>query len=160
MNGGGDQLRPRVRAHGIVVQALSDEVLLYDLERHKAHCLNHTAALVWKHCDGQTSVSEIARLLERETHTPIPEEVVCLALQQLGKAHLLAEQSHAPRSVAKVSRREVMRRLGWGAAIALPLVTSIVAPTAVEAASCLSSGSVCTTSAQCCSGICSGLICT
>jgi hypothetical protein len=136
-------------------------VLVYDLERHKAHCLNRTAALVWKYCDGQTAVTEMGHLLEREVHAPVPEAVVWLALQQLGKARLLAEQIHAPQGGDKVSRREVMRRLGWGAAVALPLVTSIVAPTAVEAASCLSTGSPCTTSAQCCSGVCSGLfLCT
>jgi hypothetical protein len=154
------QLKPCARADGIVVQALPDEVLVYDLERHKAHCLNHTAALVWKCCDGQTAVSEMPHILERETHTPVPEDVVWLALQQLGKARLLAEQIHAPRGGDKVSRREVMRRLGWGAVVALPLVTSIVAPTAVEAASCLSTGSVCSSSAQCCSGVCSALLCT
>jgi Coenzyme PQQ synthesis protein D (PqqD) len=160
MNGGHDQLRPCVRADGLVVQALADEVLVYDLERHKAHCLNHTAALVWKHCDGRTSVSEIARILEGEMKTPVPEDVIWLALQQLGKAHLLAGESHTPETSKRMSRREVIRRLGWGAAVALPLVTSIVAPTAVEAASCLSTGSACTTGAQCCSGICAGLICT
>ena len=160
MNGGHDQLRPCVRADGIVVHALADEVLVYDLERHKAHCLNHTAALVWKYCDGRTSVTEMVRMLEREVKTSVPEDVVWLALQQLSKARLLAEQLNAPRGGAKVSRREVMRRLGWGAVIALPLVTSIVAPTAVEAASCLSTGAICSASAQCCSGVCSGLICT
>jgi hypothetical protein len=143
-----------------VVQALTDEVLVYDLERHKAHCLNHTAALVWKHCDGQTSVSEMVRLLEREMQAPVPEDVVWLALQQLGKARLLVERFHAPGGGDRMSRREVMRRLGWGAAVALPLVTSIVAPTAVEAATCLPTGLPCTTSAQCCSGVCAGVICT
>jgi hypothetical protein len=157
MNAGYTQLRPCARADGLVVHALPDEVLVYDLEGHKAHCLNQTAALVWKYCDGQTTVTQMASILEREMHTPIPEDVVWLALRQLGKACLLAEQLQAPRSGAKVSRREVMRRLGWGAVIALPLVTSIVAPTAVEAASCLSTGSACTTSAQCCSGVCAGL---
>ena len=159
MNGGYDQLRPCVRADGLVVQALPDEVLVYDLERHKAHCLNHTAALVWKHCDGRTSVTGMVRMLEREMKTPVPEDVVWLALQQLGKARLLAGESHAPETGKRMSRREVIRRLGWGAAVALPLVTSIVAPTAVEAASCLSTGAACTTSAQCCSGVCLALVC-
>jgi hypothetical protein len=160
MNAGHDQLRPCVRADGLVVQALPDEVLVYDLERHKAHCLNHTAALVWKHCNGQTSVSEMVRILAGEMQTPVPEDDVWLALQQLGKAHLLAEQIHAPGGDGRMSRREVMRRLGWGAAVALPLVTSIVAPTAVEAATCLASGMPCTTGAQCCSGVCAGVVCT
>jgi hypothetical protein len=160
MNAGHDQLKPCVRADGLVVQALPDEVLVYDLERHKAHCLNHTAAQVWKHCDGQTSVAEMVCKLEQEMKTPVPEDVVWLALQQLGKARLLAEKIDAPETGKRISRREVIRRLGWGAAVALPLVTSIVAPTAVEAASCLSTGSACTSSAQCCSGVCAGIICT
>jgi hypothetical protein len=160
MNGRRDQLKPCVRANGLVVQALPDEVLVYDLERHKAHCLNHTASLVWKHCDGRTSVTEMVRVLEREMNNPVPEDVVWLALQQLGKAQLLAGEPHALETGKRMSRREVIRRLGWGAAVALPLVTTIVAPTAVEAASCLSTGSVCTTGAQCCSGVCAGLICT
>jgi Coenzyme PQQ synthesis protein D (PqqD) len=159
MNAGHDQLRPCVRADGLVVHALTDEVLVYDLERHKAHCLNHTAALIWKHCNGQTSVSEMVRMLEGEMQTPVPEDVVWLALQQLRKARLLAEQTHTPGRGKGMSRREVMRRLGWGAAVALPLVTSIVAPTAVEAATCLGSGSACTTGAQCCSGLCVGSVC-
>jgi hypothetical protein len=141
------------------VQALPDEVLVYDLERHKAHCLNHTAALVWKHCDGQTSVTEMVRMVEGEMQTPVPEDVVWLALQQLGKAHLLAEQIRTPAGGKWMSRREVIRRLGWGAAVALPLVTSIVVPTAVEAATCLGTGSACTTGVQCCSGLCVAFLC-
>ena len=52
---------PRMREQGLVVDDLPDEVLVYDLDRHQAHCLNRTAALVWRHCDGQTTVKEIAR---------------------------------------------------------------------------------------------------
>lgn len=154
------QLKPCARVDGIVVQTLPDEVLVYDLERHKAHCLNHTAARIWNYCDGQTCVTDLVQSLEGEMHTPVPEEVVWLALQQLGKARLLVEPIDVPPGGDKVSRREVMRRLGWGVVVALPLVTSIVVPTAVEAASCLSTGSVCSTGAQCCSGVCAGLLCT
>jgi Coenzyme PQQ synthesis protein D (PqqD) len=159
MTAGHDQLRPRARAEGIVVQALPDEVLVYDLERHRAHCLNHTAALIWKHCDGQTSVAEMLPVLEQELQAPMPETVVWLALQQLGRAHLLEERLHRTGEGASMSRREAMRRLGWGAAVALPLVTSIVAPTAVEAATCLPGGAICTTGVECCSGVCVG-VCT
>jgi len=154
MNAGHDQLAPRARTKGLVVQALPDEVLVYDLKRHKAHCLNSTAALIWKSCDGQTPLAEMVHILEQEMNTAVPEAVVVIALQQLGRAHLLEERIHLARGGARMSRREVMRRLGWGAAVALPLVTSIVAPTAVEAATCLPGGATCTTSAQCCSGFC------
>jgi Coenzyme PQQ synthesis protein D (PqqD) len=159
MNAEHDQIRPLARAQGIVVQTLPDEVLVYDLERHKAHCLNRTAALIWKHCDGQTSVAEMLQLMQQQSKTPVPEAVVWLALRQMGRAHLLAEPIRTSESGDRMSRREVMRRLGRGAAVALPLVTSIVAPTAAEAATCLPDGSPCTTGAQCCSGLCAGFFC-
>jgi hypothetical protein len=159
MNAGDDQLRPLARAQGFVVQALPDELLVYDLERHKAHCLNRAAALIWMHCDGQTSVAEMLHILQQETKTPVPEAVVWQALQQLARVHLLAEPIRRPANVDKMSRREVMRRLGRGAAVVLPLVTSIVAPTAAEAATCLPDLSPCTAGAQCCSGLCAGFVC-
>ena len=150
---------PQARTEGLVIRALPEEVLVYDLDRDKAHCLNQTAALVWKHCDGQTSIAELVRILEQELHTAIPAEVVWLALQQLGKAHLLTERVEGLGGDARLSRREVMRRLGWAVAVAVPLVTSIVAPTASEAASCFASGHSCIASAQCCSAMCNSGVC-
>ena len=55
-------LMPRARQIELHVEELPDETLVYDLERHKARCLNRTAALVWRHCDGQTGVAEVAAL--------------------------------------------------------------------------------------------------
>jgi Coenzyme PQQ synthesis protein D (PqqD) len=159
MNTGRDQMKPRARTEDIVVQTLPDEVLVYDLKRHEAHCLNPTAALVWKHCDGQTTAAQLAQILQQAMRVPVPEEVVWLGLQQLHKARLLTEREHTPASEDRISRREVVRRLGWATAAALPLVTSIVTPTASEAASCLASGAACTTGAQCCSGVCLAFTC-
>ena len=149
-----EQRVPEARKEGLVVQHLSDEVLVYDQRRYKGHCLNQTAALVWKHCDGKTSASEIAHLLEEELKTPVKEEVVWLALEQLGKTHLLSKR--VTLAQPGMTRREVMKRMGLAAAVALPAVTSIVAPTAVQAATCKNSGQPCKTSADCCSGICQG----
>jgi hypothetical protein len=148
---------PEARKEGLVVQHLSDEVLIYDQRRHKGHCLNQTAALVWKHCDGKTSTSEIAHLLEEELNTPVKEEVVWLALEQLGKTHLLSKQ--VTLAQPGMTRREVMKRIGLAAAVALPVVMSITAPTAVQAATCKASGQPCSTSAECCVPICTANKC-
>jgi len=40
--------RPRKRRDGLVVQELPEETLVYDLERHKAHCLEAASAAVWE----------------------------------------------------------------------------------------------------------------
>jgi len=130
---------PRAREEGLVVRELPDEVLVYDLDRHKAHCLNRSAALVWRHCDGQTTVAEMAALLQRELKSPADETVVWLALDRLGRAHLLREPAVPPGSAARYSRREVMRKMGMGAAVLVPMVTSIVAQAATSTASCVAS---------------------
>jgi hypothetical protein len=155
-----DQLIPEARREGLVVQELSGEVLVYDRDRNKAHCLNRTAALVWSHCDGNSSVAEMARAIEKETNAPVDEDLIWLGVEQLSKTHLLQERARMPEHKTGLSRREVMRRIGLTAAVALPVVTSIVAPTAAQAANCIPSGQGCTTPAQCCSGLCPAGTCT
>lgn len=133
-------MMPQAREDGLLVQELPDETLVYDLTRHRAHCLNRTAAVVWRHCDGQTTVEEMARLLQNELNIPAGVEVVWLALDRLRRAHLLRQWMTPPAGVARCSRREVMRKLGLvgGLSLLLPAVVSIIAPTAAEAVSCVS----------------------
>jgi len=137
-------LLPQARRDGLLVQAIDDEVIIYDTERHKAHCLNRAAARVWEHCDGQATVGDLARRLSRELETPVDHQVVWLAVEQLQKAHLVAE---APRHAGGLSRRELLKRLGVAAAMALPLVTTIRTPVAAQGASCAAQGELCGPSA-------------
>lgn len=126
---------PAARQADLIIQEVPEETLIYDLKNHKAHCLNRTAALVWSECDGKQTASEIARKVERELSAPVSTEVVWLAIHQLEKRGLLQEPVERLAGATRISRREVVRRLGITAAVALPLVTSILAPQAVQAAS-------------------------
>lgn len=151
---------PHARTEGLIVQELADEVLVYDLDRDTAHCLNQTAALVWKYCDGKTTVTSMAAQLGRDLKAePVDEKVVWYALDQLGKDHLLEEIVAPPAVLAGMNRRQMVRVLGVAAVVAVPIVTSIIAPTVVEAATCLPPGQPCGSSAQCCGGLCSGGVC-
>ena len=147
---------PRMRKDQLIIDQLPDEVLVYDLERHKAHCLNGTAAQVWRRCDGKTPPREIARGVARELDQPFNEELVWLALRQLDKIHLLEDPIGLPPQLAGLSRREMVRVLGIGAVVAVPLITSIVSPTSVQAGTCLPANALCTTDAECCSKQCNG----
>jgi hypothetical protein len=141
---------PRARVD-CLSREFGDEVLVYDLQRDVGHCLNSTAAATWKLCDGNSSPPQIARTLSRQLPVRVDQSVVLLALDQLADAHLLVEpEVH----VERLSRRVALRRIGIAAAIALPLVTSIVAPTAAQTASCLHNTQPCVTNAMCCSGVC------
>ena len=150
---------PTARRDGLVVRELADELLVYDTQRDKAHCLNKTAALVFLHCDGCSSPEQIAHSLSQELNAPVDEKLVWFALAQLSGDHLLEERVEMPHLLSGMTRRQMVRALGLAAVVAVPVVTSIVAPTPAQAATCLPPGSACTSSAQCCNGLCSGGTC-
>ena len=125
---------PKARKDQLIVKQVDGEVLIYDLRSYKAHCLNSTAGLVWKYCDGKNGVDVIARYVGDETQTAVDARIVLLALDQFEKFHLLEDVPIKPAYLAGMKRRELIRRIGIGA-VALPLVISITAPTALAQAS-------------------------
>jgi coenzyme PQQ synthesis protein D (PqqD) len=151
------QTKPRARKDGLIVQELPDETLVYDLERDRAHCLNQTAAFVWQRCNGRTTPKEIADALRPSLSQPVDEKLVWLALDQLGRNHLLDDAAVPPPAFAALNRRELVRALGLTAAVAIPVVASIVAPMPSQAATgCIGSGGSCAGNPG---GCCSGLVC-
>jgi hypothetical protein len=141
---------PRARLD-CLTREFGDELLVYDRQRNVGHCLNPMAAAAWRLCDGKGGASDLAKILTRQFSSPVDEPVVLLALEELSKARLLVEVEKPAR---RTSRREAIRAIGIAGAIALPLVTSLVAPTPARAASCLANGRPCVANPQCCSGKC------
>lgn len=132
-----EQYLPVARRAKLLVRELAEEVVVYDEEGHRAHCLNQTAAIVWQNCDGKTTVSGIAERVGERLSAPVSDEVVWLALDQLAEFDLLARGAERPEPPDTISRRKMLRRLGLAAAVSLPLITSIVSPTAAQAQSCI-----------------------
>ena len=151
------QKMPQARRSGLIVKELDGETLIYDQERNTAHCLNLTAAKTWKYCDGETTMAEASIALSRDLGTPVDEELVRYAVDQFLRDQLLEKVTVPPAFViAGMSRRQLVRTLGLAAVVAVPLVTSIVAPTPAQAASLLAPGSPCTASGECETGLCPG----
>ena len=155
-----DQLAPKARRHKLIVKELPGEVLVYDENNHKAHCLSETAALVWKFCDGRTTIPKMTRLLEKEMSVVVPEQMVWLAIKQLEGSRLLDMSVTQQTWIPQISRRAVLRTIGI-TAVALPLITTITNPTAAAAASCVPLGQPCVGAGvgNCCPGpfiICGG----
>lgn len=149
-----EAILPAARTEDLIVQEMADEVLVYDQRRHQAHCLNETAARVWRGLDGQSTAGQVAARLSRQQGVDVSAAVVELAVDQLRRSGLL-NGPLAENPTSGVSRRAMLKRVGIGAAVALPVVASVVAPRAAQAATCLPATSACTTSSQCCSGVCS-----
>jgi hypothetical protein len=73
--------------------------------------------------------------MEEEWHKPINEDLVWMALKGLSRASLLQDDILPPPDKSRVSRRSAIRQLGVGALVSVPLVISIIAPTASAGAS-------------------------
>jgi hypothetical protein len=153
-----EPILPAAREDDLIVQEMADEVLVYDQRRQQAHCLNPSAALVWRALDGGSTASEIAARLSQQQGVELTAAVVRLAVEELRRSGLLRGPQGGSRP-SGVSRREMMKRVGVGAAVGLPLVVSVMAPRAAQAATCRASGQPCTASAQCCLGVCNAGTC-
>lgn len=139
------QTNPVSRKDDIVIQELKGEVLIYDLKINKAFCLNETSAIVWQLCDGNNSVSDITKKFSKELNSPVTEDFVWLAIDQLKQENLLSNSEEIVPEFNGMSRREVIRKVGLGTMVAIPIVSGLIAPTAVQAQS-----GACTTPANGC----------
>ena len=156
---------PRARKDGLVIKELVNETLVYDLERDEAHCLNQTSALVWKRCDGKTTIARMTSLLQEELGPSVSADVVWLAVKQLRDFHLIGSYAEETVSMPLVSRRSLVLKYA-PAALVLPLILSISAPTAAQASTnpaCATppapQGCACNSDADCQSSNCNGGIC-
>ncbi len=151
------QRMPQARRRALIIQEADSEILIYDQETNRAHCLNQTAAKVWKYCDGETTLADACVALSRDLETPVDEKLVWFAVDQFSKDNLLEKEIERPAFIISgMNRRQMVRTLGLAAVVAVPLVTSIVAPTPVQAATCKPPGGSCGNNGQCCSGNCTG----
>jgi Coenzyme PQQ synthesis protein D (PqqD) len=125
---------PKARDNQLLVEEVGNEFVVYDLKRGEVHLLNPVAALVWRSCDGRTTVAELAALLQDKLGPSATEDLVRLALDELGAEHLL-EEARPFRGM--LSRQEAIKKLAAvaGVGLALPIVETMKAPPARAAAS-------------------------
>ncbi len=120
---------PLARTEEILVQDIAEETLAYDLKTNQVYCLNQAAGVVYRACVANASFEELK--LEHK----FTDEIIFLALDQLKRANLLAVDSNYSSPLIGMSRREVIKRFGLVSIAALPLITSIIAPSSAAAQS-------------------------
>jgi hypothetical protein len=136
--------KPMSRKSDIVIQEIDNEILIYDLITNNAFCLNETSAIIWRLCDGTKTVSEISRAAAQKLNAVVSEDLVGLALEQFKKDQLICDEF---KSVFEgMTRREMVRKVGFASMVALPVVASIIAPISTNAQSCIPFDSSCTLS--------------
>lgn len=149
----------KARSARLTIKDLGDEVVIYDLDTDQAHLLNPTLTFVWRQCREGTTVGELRRLVG--AFLGIDEgvdDVVDTAIRDLRSAGLLDAHVAASVDDFTISRRSLLKKAGI-AAVALPAITTILAPPAAATHSsvpCLGANQSCTISSDphtvpCCS---------
>lgn len=149
---------PCARRNDLLVENVLAETIVYDSFTHRVHCLNPTASAVWKHCDGKKGIEELAARVGAELSAPCDRSSIEIALRQLSEADLLVKPIKATRSRKDLSRRDLLKHTGT-AAIILPIVVSVLAPTPAMAASCIAAGNPCPLPPLSCCVACVGGFC-
>jgi hypothetical protein len=121
---------PKARVEKIVTQEANGELLIYDLSLNRAMCLNETARTVWQACDGKTDFDEF-----KKSNPNFSDELIWLTLEKLNSDNLFDETVRFVPDFNGLSRREVIKKIGLGTMMALPVISSIVAPSAAHAQS-------------------------
>ncbi len=147
---------PLAKSENLLVEEVAGELLIYDSSTDRAHCLNESAAAIWRHCDGTRSIDELANHLFPKLESPDGTQIVRVGVERLRRRRLLDGATVAGQSV-DLSKRQMLKKvaiLAAAAGVAAPLISSVVAPTAAYAFSCFSPGTACDNFTQCCSFAC------
>lgn len=127
---------PIARNTNIVEQESGKEVLIYDLKSHRFFTLNETSAIIYKACNGVTSFADL------KSKYKFTDDLIYFTLDELKRHDLLDDYQSG--HFGNLSRRAVIKRVGLASLIALPVISSLVAPLPVSAAS-----AGCTSNADC-----------
>ena len=148
---------PIARTGDLLTEEVGSELVVFDARSNRAHCLNGSAAALWRHCDGARSVAELGERLFPGLEAPEAQELVRLGLERLRRRHLLDETASEP--MVDLSKRRMIKKMAIVAAaagLAAPIVSSVVAPRTSYADTCLGVGMPCTSDVNCCSKLCFG----
>lgn len=141
---------PIAKTNDCVVQNLNDEILIYNLTDNKAFCLNKTSAIVYQSCDGETTFAELQK------QSGFTEDMIHLTISELEKQGFVEIPSDYVSPLNGMSRREAVKKVGLATMVALPVISSVIAPQALNAASGgnLALFQACSSNPQCSSGYC------
>ncbi len=82
-------MKPAARTNDLEIKEITGELYIHDLKHEKAICLNPTSAYVWRKCNGEKEIDEIAAEMQAELGVPVSEKLVFHTINRLLAEHLL-----------------------------------------------------------------------
>jgi hypothetical protein len=147
---------PKARNNDLLVEELGGELLIFDVSSNRAHCLNGTAAAIWRDCDGTRSFAAMAQRIFPGLDPADGERLVSVGVDRLRRRRLVeSSEREAPADPSKRYMVKKLALLAAAAGFAAPLVSTVLAPTSAQSASLLPIGAPCDSGVECASGLCS-----
>lgn len=116
----------------LLVEEVLDETLVYDLDGHRAHCLNAPAGFLLRNADGTRSVEDLVAMARSEFGADTGPKAVEVGLERLRRAGLI-EWDGARRAVEGIDRRRMLKQLA-AIGVVLPTVLTLASPFPAQAA--------------------------
>ena len=131
-------LRPVARNEDLLVEEIHDETVVFDTRSREAHCLGPLAAVVFAHCDGQTSTDELVALRPTSWASLWTQSACTMPWRSWRSGSLLADASQQD----GLSRRQMIKRsaVTGGVVASAPLIASVFPPTAAAASTATCGG--------------------
>jgi len=142
-------MNPVARSGGVVTHEIGDELIVYDVPGQQMHKLSPAASIVWRHCDGDTSVGDLASIAQQQLGGVRNEQLVWSCLAQLKKLNLMRKAGPRPRGTGRISRRELLAGLS-SVTVLFPLSETVFAADCTG--SCKPEGDDCVAGADGCGG--------
>ncbi len=120
--------RPLARSERLLIEAVGDESVVYDLDTNVAHALKPLAAAVFLFADGSNSTAEIAELAGYRLDRSVSEAEVDEAVAALDQLALL-QTPEVSLGESGISRRTALKTFG-AVGVGTLLVSSVAAPAA------------------------------
>jgi hypothetical protein len=114
---------------GLLTHELDGQLVAYDSRGDRVHLLDATTGRILNLIrEKELPVEQIAIEVGARTGAPVSRDIVAVAIDELRKADLLADDVAPAVALSEVSRREAVRRIA-AAGIAAALVPAVVSLT-------------------------------
>ena len=110
------QEHPKARSENLLVEEVAGELLIYDVSNNRAHCLNESAAAIWRHCDGSRSIGKLAKHLFPNLEASGAQRLVGVGVERLRRRRLVESSVAAPPAV-DLSKRQLLKKVAILAAV-------------------------------------------
>src|SRR5271167_1121318 len=117
---------PIAKSENLLVEDVAGELLIYDTSTNRAHCLNESAAAIWRHCDGNRSIDSLANHLFPKLEASDARQLVGVGVERLRRRRLV-EGTATGAPIVDMSKRQLLKKvavLAAAAGVMAPLVSS------------------------------------